>query len=516
MNLLSFFRGKPAATFPATPVTAAASPLSTLNSQPPQNLARILRRQADSRWMLPSLAAITPQYVEMVLRGALAGSHVQQWELFDLMLDSWPELAACAQELTCGVAKKKIVFAPWQEEDESAEDEASARCKLVSAALRGMAPNAANDENDLDGTVADLVDGWFRGVSVLELEWTRGTGRALAGSIVPRTTFWVHPSSFAWDENGTLGLRTAAASSSQLSTLNSQPSATSAFPEHKFLIGIHKAKSGCALGGAILRPLAWWWCAANFSADWLLNLAQLFGIPFRWANYDRNAPQAVIDSICTMMQNMGSAGYGAFPDGTQMNFLDAKANGDHSPQGELLDRADRYARLLILGQTLSGGQSASRGGGKAFGAVEADVKLTRIEAAAKYVAGILNTQLIPAILALNYGDTDLAPVVRFLDDEEGSLDKAQTLQTLAAAGVKIGQDYARNLFSIPTPEEEEETFGGVPPAPVPADSTTKGTKDAKDLPEKTDALAAKLGAIAGLEDDALFARELAALAEATE
>src|SRR6266545_4463115 len=67
---------------------------------PLNSLQRILRPQAAFRWILPSLAAITPQYVEMILRGALAGNHVQQWELFDLMLDSWPELSACQQELS--------------------------------------------------------------------------------------------------------------------------------------------------------------------------------------------------------------------------------------------------------------------------------------------------------------------------------------------------------------------------------------------------------------------------------
>ncbi|MEP6672460.1 MAG: BPSL0067 family protein, partial [Chthoniobacter sp.] len=46
-----------------------------------------------------------------------------------------------------------------------------------------------------------------------------------------------------------------------------------------FLIAQCKTKSGSVLGGALLRPLVWWWCAANFSADWLLKFAELFGIP---------------------------------------------------------------------------------------------------------------------------------------------------------------------------------------------------------------------------------------------
>jgi hypothetical protein len=128
-------------------------------------MGRIVRAQSAYRWLLPQLAAMTPQYIESVLRGALAGNHVQQWELFDLMLDTWPELSACVQELTAGVARMKVIYEPFAEEDETATDGAIERCKLVSAAMRRMAPNGAADENGLEGTIEDLVDGWFRGVT---------------------------------------------------------------------------------------------------------------------------------------------------------------------------------------------------------------------------------------------------------------------------------------------------------------------------------------------------------------
>ena len=47
---------------------------------------RILRPPARYNWLMPNVAAVTPQYIEMILKGALAGNHVQQYELFDLML----------------------------------------------------------------------------------------------------------------------------------------------------------------------------------------------------------------------------------------------------------------------------------------------------------------------------------------------------------------------------------------------------------------------------------------------
>src|SRR4029077_9195629 len=126
------------------------------------------------------------------------------------------------------------------------------------------------------------------------------------------------------------------------------------------------------------------------------------------------------DAICSMLQNMGSNGWAAFPAGTTLELKDTgKSGSDHSPQGELLDRADRYVRTLILGQTMTGGVGTTgKGGGQAFGVIEKDVKEDRIEACGRYVTEVINGQLIKSILTLNYGDTSEAPEARFLQEEE--------------------------------------------------------------------------------------------------
>jgi phage gp29-like protein len=454
----------------------------------------------------------------MVLRNALAGSHVQQWELFDLMLDSWPELAACAQELTYGVSRLKPIFEPFAEEGEEATPEAIERAKLVSSALRRMAPDATADENDLDGTLKDIIDGWFRGVACLEIEWQTIRSPLLGAVMGPRSTTFVHPSFIGWNQEGRLGLRVDERGNllgMRAGTMEAQGALTRDFPPHKFLIGIHKAKSGSALGGALLRPLAWWWCAANFSADWLLNLAQVFGLPFRWANYDPTAPQETVDRICSMLQNMGSAGWAAFPAGTTMELKEASGKtGDGSPQGELLDRADRYARLLVLGQTLSGSQDASKGGGKAFGEVESDVKAQRVEAASNYACRVINTQLIPSILILNYGDAAEAPTLRLLGNEEGSYEEAQRDEILGHI-MPLSAAFLRKKYGQPEPRDDQDRAGGKHEENAERTRPNVQCRMQKEK-EKEKEKAAMKARIAGLledTDDAIFSRELRELAD---
>jgi phage gp29-like protein len=487
---------------------------------PAASLRSIIRKQAVFRWSLPSVAVFTPTYIEMILQGALAGNHVQQWELFDLMLRTWPTLATCKEELVHGVTRRELVFDPFAEEDEVATPGAIEREKLVTKAIRGMAPDPTSDENDMAGTIEDLMDAWFRGVSVLEILWqTLDTNQGMVNT--PRTTVWAHPTCYAFSDEGVLGLTEPGSYPGYgLTSFTPRKPTLTAIPPDKFLIGIHKAKSGSPLSGPLLVPLAWWWCAANFSSDWLLNLAQVFGLPFRWASYAASSPDQTVTAICDMLANMGSAGWAAFPEGTTMELKEATKAGGNTPQGDLLDRADSYARTLILGQTMTGQTIASGRGGQAFGTVEAQLKQDRLDAACAFVARVINRQLIPSILTRNYGDTDEPPSCRFLQETEGTYQDAQRDQILSSLGLPIPLSHLRQKYNIPEPTGDEEVTEPPPKPMAPSDVSVgpKGTRPIGQTPngnspsEKPRQVEAKLEALSLIQDDEIFARELRKLA----
>ena len=499
----------------------------------PVGMTRVLRPQALFRWLGPQLAAITPTYIEQTMQGAMAGSTLQAWALFDLMLKTWPELLACYQELIESVIRKKLVYEPYCEEDEKPTPSAIEKQKVVATALRRMQPDAARDDSDLEGTIRDVLDAWFRGVAVSEIVWQNIDDKQVGTIMAPKSTFAVDPTNYGFDAEGSLGLRTNKSRDAGVwpystTTTIPQPNQLQPFPENKFLIAMHKASGGSPLGGALLRPLAWWWCAANFSSDWLLNLAQLFGLPFRWVTYDQSSSSDTITAIDQMLQNMGSNGWARFPAGTTMEMLQTgKEGSDHSPQGELLDRADRYARSLILGQTMTGNHGTTgKGGGQAFGTVEETVKSDRIDAAGKFAVTVINQQLVPSILILNFGNTYEMPTLKFLEDEVADLTEAQRDKTLADAGLEIGVDYLRKKYDIPEPADGEDVIGGAKPVPNfgnfggsldqpganPSDS--ENPTETKAPNEESD-IGAKLLELNAIEDDAVFSRELLALVEST-
>ena len=494
-------------------VRAAAAPaqadqtldLSRVENLSP-SLAAILRPQAAYRWLLPYLASITPQYVEGILRGALAGNHVQAWELFDLMIDTDPEIAACVQEYTDGICGKKVHFEPYCEEGEEPTPSALERCKLVSAAYRNMRPDAAADENGFDGTIKDIIAGRFHGQSILEIDWLNTWGdqslfvkniSGLGNVAVPRATYWVHPVCYAYDMSGRLGLRmsltdqtsgqsiqtaTKLAKSTKMGKLNAdprqlnyvdppswnfvsaqpRPSMLLEFPRNKFLISIMKAKTGTALGGSCLRPLAWWWVASNFCGDWLLNYAQLFGIPFRKATYKANTSETVKAEIRQMLQSAGSSGYILLPDSADLEFMKDGGGAGQSPQAFLFTFADSQKRKVILHQTQTGGHSGGGQGGFAgkFGEVEQQTKDACQESGCRHVENVINLQFTPAVLEMNYGDGNdsEAPTCKLVDNKVGGLVDAQRDQVLVQI-MDVGEDWMRRKYGVPKPGPGEKLCG---------------------------------------------------------
>ncbi|MCK8272498.1 hypothetical protein, partial [Erwinia amylovora] len=81
---------------------------------------------------------------------------------------------------------------------------AADKAQAAGTLLRRMAPDALEDEINLEGTIRDILDGWFRGVVLLETQWhtVKTAGGTLLG---PRCTSWAHPTYYAWGEDGRIG-----------------------------------------------------------------------------------------------------------------------------------------------------------------------------------------------------------------------------------------------------------------------------------------------------------------------
>jgi len=193
----------------------------------------------------------------------------------------------------------------------------------------------------------------------------------------------------------------------------------------------------------------------------MTHKAELFGLPIRWATYDPNAPQTQIDQISDMLRNMGTAAWGAFPQGTDLQILNGSTPGvagKSEPTERLMAIADRSCDLLFLGQTLTSEEGTS--GSYALGNVHREVELDLYENYAAYAIDVINNQLIPSIIELNWGNSEELP---FLEVELNRPEKDQQLAErdkllFQDMGLPVSKQWLYDRHKVPAPGPKEDIF----------------------------------------------------------
>lgn len=151
MNGVPIIGSLRAATPPQAPPPGAADSMSVA-------LGRILRPEAAMRWTGWAARDYTPDRIEQILRSALWGDHVGQWELFSMMEDTWPRLGKALAELKRAVIQMDWRVEPWSEEDQPPTPEAEERARVVSRAIWTMRPRPEEGANGFEATLFDLLD----------------------------------------------------------------------------------------------------------------------------------------------------------------------------------------------------------------------------------------------------------------------------------------------------------------------------------------------------------------------
>lgn len=427
-----------------------------------------IRPAARDRWLGATARSYTPDKIESVLRGTMSGNLTAQGDLFHLMRETWPRLMKDLAELEDGVLAMDWTVQPWADEGEHPTETALERARLVTRALWTMRPDPAVDESSFEGTIRSILSAYGRGIAVVEVDWEkRAVG--LNGELVaaPRATRWVHPRYYGYPNSGEdrlmlnareIGLANAGNNPAQRPPYLFNQAIewyTPFYPAEKFLIAISKSQQGHPLNTALLRTLAWWWCAANFSAEWFLNFAQIFGQPIRWANYDPSLQPADREILEGMLSNMGSSAWAMFPAGTQLNLVEALKGGTDNPQHALLQAADTVCDILILRQTLTT-EVGSTGGNRALGEVHQDVLSGVKISVANWAASVLNDQLLPAICRLTYGNDLECPWLQpGLPKEEDPLKVADFLFAAnRLVAISKTQAYEKLGLVAPGPDDE--------------------------------------------------------------
>ena len=226
-----------------------------------------------------------------------------------------------------------------------------------------------------------------------------------------------------------------------------------------------RAKSGHIAESAQLRALAHLWLGRMLGWEWMATKAELFGLPIRWATYDPTAPQTQIDQISDMLRNMGTSAWGAFPTGTDLQILNGNVPGvagASEPTERLMTLADRACDLLFLGQTLTSQEGTS--GSYSLGNVHREVELDLYENYAAYVIDVINNQLIPSIIELNWGESTELPFleVEFIRPEKDRAIAERDKLLFVDMGLPVSKQWLYDRHKVPAPGPKEDLFDASP------------------------------------------------------
>ena len=419
---------------------------------------RVIRPHARDNQLSPIPIDFDPETLGWILDEGGRGNLMLQNELFNTMEDTWDRLRSNLNKIKKAVCKLPFNLQPWTEKGREPSAAALEKAAFVEHVLHNQKAATWEGQHNFQATIYELLDAVARGVSVLEIDWTIEDGK-----YVPAGTRRVPWSCLGFEQPS--HIQTFPHSNSNALRLfpDRDPNSPKSFEKypHKFLVGVYRAKSGHIAETAQLRSLAHLWLGRMLGWEWMTHKAELFGLPIRWATYDPSAPQTQIDQISDMLRNMGTAAWGAFPQGTDLQILNGSTPGvagKSEPTERLMAIADRSCDLLFLGQTLTSEEGSS--GSYALGNVHREVELDLYENYAAYVIDVINNQLIPSIIELNWGNDDELPFLEVeLDRPEKDHKMVERDKLLfQEMGLPVSKQWLYDRHKVPAPGPEEDLF----------------------------------------------------------
>ncbi len=378
---------------------------------------------------------MTPLKLASILRAADQGEVEAYFELAEDIEERDSHYLAQIATRRRSVSQLPITVTPASDSDEHKKHAQFLRDWIETGVLRSA--------------LFDMLDAIGKAISVLEIEWHHKNGKVLPRALPWRTQRWF---TFDRTDGETLLLREGVAGEPLI--------------PHKFVVHRSKAKSGLTIRSGVARVAVWLWMFKSFTVkDWAV-FVQNYGQPIRIGKYGRGATEGEKDVLWRAVSGIAGDCAAIIPREMLIEFHEV---GSKSSSTDMFEkRADWYNReisKLILGQTtttdaVSGGHAVA----KEHRLVQEDIEGSD----ALDASDTLNAQLVPNIIAFNFGPQDEYPKIHIGRPDEVPLkDFAEAFDKLAKHGLTAEASFLRDRLGIPAPATDAELVGGRAETAVP-------------------------------------------------
>jgi phage gp29-like protein len=366
--------------------------------------------------------------------------------LYATMYHDWDVLQKDSNDLAEAVQTLDWTVAPYVGDGEEATPEAQAVAKVVTDALWKRSPQKPGTfGHSFTQLLGALVHGKFRGFNVHEVEWK------FDGDMWFPAMFHQLPAQFMrWEYE-------AGKPDRLLFVPDGETEEPRPFPDNKFIVALNTTGPDHPLYNATYYPLIAWFGAFKFGLGWFMEYCQKYGLPKLVFHYESESDRRQLEHDLSEEKVLNNI---LLKGDRTVDIANAPASGASLPQRELLNLAESACHKLILGQTLTS-DTSEHGGSLAQAKVHAGVQADVVRKTADYVADILNTQLIPTIVLLNYGTTDVPmPELRAKIPQEGvTQERVQVVKTaLEIKGMKLKKSEVYEFTGFSQPADDDEVF----------------------------------------------------------
>lgn len=168
---------------------------------------------------------------------------------------------------------------------------------------------------------------------------------------------------------------------------------------------------------------------------------ELFGIPIRIAKIASQS-ETVKNEVAGWLEEMGSAPYGVFPIGTEVDIKENSKTDSFNVFFQKIKALDAELSKLVLHQTMT----TENGSSKAQGSVHENTLEEAIYADEKKQLAFLNNHLVPAMRLLGYKIPDKAKIA--VEKTTDPNDQIKIDGVLLGAGYILTQDYIEETYGV--------------------------------------------------------------------
>lgn len=416
--------------------------------------------------------------ITFLKRASWGGIVAETDRLYSTMFHDWDALQKDCNDIEKAVKSLDWSVNPQVKKGEKVTPEAEKVAQVVEAALwkQGTVPPGEYSHNfaQLLGVLCHAI---WRGQNVHRIVWKNN------GELVYPARFeQLLPQFLQWEmEPGAIDR--------MLLIPDGEAAQPVPFPKYNYIVALNNSGPDHPLYNATYYSLVAWFAAFKKGLGWFMQFCERFGLPKPVIHYDNPEDK---ENIIAQLNDQRVINAILLEGDKQVEWAQIPASGQSLPQRELLTMAESACHKAILGQTLT--SDVSKGGGSlAQAKVHAGVQADTVMRYAEYVSDIINTQLIPAIVHLNFGRADMPmPELRCkLPQNVANIERVQFWgQVLQIPGMQVIKSDIYDSLGIAMPAEGDEVLSTPAPQENALEKAMQGFTPDKGRKDET-ALAAR-------------------------